>query len=182
MELRKLTWDDFQDELDRNFLKKTFTEFTGTIIDVLKNKKSPPLVRIMAATAKGILDEKILQLFTCDCARHNQMFYSNFITRNAIDVSERFVNGYATKEEHEQACNKIEFDLVRNILLKFDAHAVFYQSARWAALHIDFEFGFSKKIDFYVREDLKEYAYNAELERQVQTLIYLIEKSVGNNL
>lgn len=180
MELRKLTWNDFPNERERNFIKETFKELPGNVIDVLKYKKAPPFVRVYVATRNGIVSKKVLQLFVCDCAIHIESFYTNFAIRKAIDVSELFSKGFATEYEHKQACNNIDDDLPRKALLNFNPNAVIGFGAREAARCFDYDFSFRNKVDFDLREKIKNYLYNAELERQAKTLLYLIQDDLNS--
>ena len=67
--LHTLTWADFQKFEPCYDPQERYGHFSGTILDILKDKRIPAKDRIWAATRKGMLDDRTLRLFACKCVR-----------------------------------------------------------------------------------------------------------------
>jgi len=76
-------------------------DWEGTALDVLKAEQVPVHDRLWVVCHEGWIDDKTLRLFAVSCARQALALVDNPDPRsvNAIDVSERYANGKATKEE-----------------------------------------------------------------------------------
>ena len=102
-QLRTLTWSDFdQTELCYSPQEK-YGDFSGTILDLLKDERIPNVEKIWAFTREGVMDDKTLRLFAVRCARQVQHYMKDQRSINALDVAEKYANGLATAEELEIA-------------------------------------------------------------------------------
>lgn len=108
-QLRTLTWADFKPFDPCYDPKERYGDFSGTILDILKDKRIPAKDRIWAATCKGVLDDKTLRLFACKCVREVWHLLTDERSRKAVEVAERYAVGDATDEElveaHGAACD-----------------------------------------------------------------------------
>ena len=80
-------------------------EWTGTALDVLKAEQVPAEDRLWIVCHDGWLDDRTLRLFAVWCARKSLSLIDNPDPRSvtACDISERYANGEATKEEFRTA-------------------------------------------------------------------------------
>ena len=62
-------------------------------------EKLPPSYLIWTATRPNVLSEKELRLFAVFCCREAWHLLVDERSRNAVEVTERFANGQASKEE-----------------------------------------------------------------------------------
>ena len=98
-QLRTLTWDDFKPFDPCYDPKERYGDFSGTILDILKDHRIPAKDRIWAATCKGVLDDKTLRLFACKCVREVWHLLNDERSRKAVEVAELYAVGEATDEE-----------------------------------------------------------------------------------
>ena len=61
--------------------------------------KLQPEWLIWVATRNGVLNDRTSRLFACWCVRQVWHLLSDERSKNAVEVSERFANGEATREE-----------------------------------------------------------------------------------
>ena len=101
--LRTLTWDDFKPFDPCYDPKERYGDFSGTILDILKDHRIQAKDRIWAATCKGVLDDKTLRLFACKCVREVWHLLTDERSRKAVEVAERYAVGDATDEELDAA-------------------------------------------------------------------------------
>ena len=101
--LHTLTWADFQKFEPCYDPQERYGDFSGTILDILKDKRIPAKDRIWAATCKGVLDDKTLRLFACKCVREVWHLLTDERSRKAVEVAERYAVGDATDEELDAA-------------------------------------------------------------------------------
>ena len=66
--LHTLTWADFKKFEPCYDPQERYGDFSGTILDILKDKRIPAKDRIWAAARKGMLDDRTLRLFACKAA------------------------------------------------------------------------------------------------------------------
>ena len=98
-QLKTLTWSDFdQTELCYSPQEK-YGDFSGNILDILKDKRISNVHKIWLFTREGIIDNKTLRLFAVRCARQVQYLMKDQRSINALDVAERYANRQATDEE-----------------------------------------------------------------------------------
>ena len=97
--LHTLTWDDFKPFDPCYDPKERYGDFSGTILDILKDHRIPAKDRIWAATCKGVLDDKTLRLFACKCVREVWHLLTDERSRKAVEVAELYAVGEATDEE-----------------------------------------------------------------------------------
>jgi hypothetical protein len=103
MNLRNLTWSDFDQFKPCYDPTEAYGDFNGTIIDVLKDKRIPTVDRIWAFTCKDMVTDKVHRLFAVACARSVQHLLTDEQSIKAIDLAERYANGEATDDELEAA-------------------------------------------------------------------------------
>ena len=101
--LHTLTWADFKKFEPCYDPQERYGHFSGTILDILKDKRIPAKDRIWAATRKGILDDRTLRLFACKCVREVWHLLTDKRSRKAVEVAERYAVGEATSEELDAA-------------------------------------------------------------------------------
>ena len=101
--LHTLTWDDFKPFDPCYDPKERYGDFSGTILDILKDHRIPAKDRIWAATCNGVLDDKTLRLFACKCVREVWHLLTDERSRKAVEVAERYAVGDATDEELDAA-------------------------------------------------------------------------------
>lgn len=68
----------------------------------------------MLASLQGEASERQLRLFACACCRRVWSFLDHEISRNAVEIAERFADGLASAEElqaAERAASKVALDL-----------------------------------------------------------------------
>ena len=97
--LHTLTWADFKKFEPCYDPQERYGDFSGTILDILKDKRIPAKDRIWAATRKGILDDRTLRLFACKCVREVWHLLTDKRSRKAVEVAELYAVGEATDEE-----------------------------------------------------------------------------------
>ena len=97
--LHTLTWADFQKFEPCYDPQERYGHFSGTILDILKDKRIPAKDRIWAATRKGMLDDRTLRLFACKCVREVWHLLTDERSRKAVEVAELYAVGEATDEE-----------------------------------------------------------------------------------
>ena len=97
--LHTLTWADFKKFEPCYDPQERYGDFSGTILDILKDKRIPAKDRIWAATRKGMLDDRTLRLFSCKCVREVWHLLTDERSRKAVEVAERYAVGEATDEE-----------------------------------------------------------------------------------
>jgi hypothetical protein len=102
-QLRALTWYDFKEFEPCYDPQEKYGDFSGTILDILKDKRIPAKDRIWAATRKGMLDDRTLRLFACKCVREVWHLLTDKRSRKAVEVAERYAVGEATSEELDAA-------------------------------------------------------------------------------
>ena len=98
-QLRVLTWWDFESFNPCYDPQERYGDFSGTIIDILKDERIPAKDRIWAATRRGILDDRTLRLFACKCLREVWHLLTDERSRKAVEVAELYAVGEATDEE-----------------------------------------------------------------------------------
>ena len=98
-QLRVLTWWDFESFNPCYDPQERYGDFSGTIIDILKDERIPAKDRIWAATRKGMLDDRTLRLFACKCVREVWHLLTDERSRKAVEVAELYAVGEATDEE-----------------------------------------------------------------------------------
>ena len=101
--LHTLTWADFQKFEPCYDPQERYGDFSGTILDILKDHRIPAKDRIWAATYNGVLDDKTLRLFACKCVREVWHLLTDERSRKAVEVAERYAVGDATDEELDAA-------------------------------------------------------------------------------
>jgi len=101
--LHTLTWADFKKFEPCYDPQERYGHFSGTILDILKDKRIPAKDRIWAATRKGMLDDRTLRLFACKCVREVWHLLTDKRSRKAVEVAERYAVGEATSEELDAA-------------------------------------------------------------------------------
>jgi len=97
--LHTLTWADFQKFEPCYDPQERYGHFSGTILDILKDKRIPAKDRIWAATRKGMLDDRTLRLFACKCVREVWHLLTDERSCKAVEVAELYAVGEATDEE-----------------------------------------------------------------------------------
>ena len=97
--LHTLTWADFKKFEPCYDPQERYGDFSGTILDILKDKRIPAKDRIWAATRKGMLDDRTLRLFACKCVREVWHLLTDERSRKAVEVAELYAVGEATDEE-----------------------------------------------------------------------------------
>ena len=97
--LHTLTWADFKKFEPCYDPQERYGDFSGTILDILKDKRIPAKDSIWAATRKGMLDDRTLRLFTCKCVREVWHLLTDERSRKAVEVAELYAVGEATDEE-----------------------------------------------------------------------------------
>jgi hypothetical protein len=98
-QLKTLTWSDFDQHEPCYSPQERYGDFSGTILDILKDERIPYQDKSWAFTRKGIMDDKTLRLFAVKCARQVQHLMKDQRSINALDVAERYANGLANDEE-----------------------------------------------------------------------------------
>ena len=101
--LHTLTWADFKKFEPCYDPQERYGDFSGTILDILKDKRIPAKDRIWAATRKGMLDDRTLRLFACKCVREVWHLLTDERSRKAVEVAELYAVGEATDEELDAA-------------------------------------------------------------------------------
>lgn len=99
MKLKTITWDFFSKHNPCYDPQDSYGDFSGTILDILKDERIPNNDKIWAVTRDGVLDDKTLRLFACACAREVWHLFKDERSLKAIEVIERYANGMATEEE-----------------------------------------------------------------------------------
>lgn len=102
-QLRTLTWADYEQYSPCYNPAERYGEFTGSIIDILKDDRIPDDDKIWAFTREGIVDDRTLRLFACRCVREVWHLLTDERSRNAVEVAERYADGLATDEDLEVA-------------------------------------------------------------------------------
>ena len=74
----------------------------ATIEEIWLRDDLKPVWRIWIATREGMVSDRILRKFACACVRQVWHLLTDELSRNAVEVAERFADGNATKEELEQ--------------------------------------------------------------------------------
>ena len=103
LQLKNLTWSDFDHHEPCYSPKERYGDFTGTILDLLKDERIPDDDKIWAFTREGIIDDRTLRLFAVRCARRVQHLMKDQRSINALDVAENYANGLASDEDLEAA-------------------------------------------------------------------------------
>ena len=130
-QLKTLTWSDFDQHDPCYSPQEKYGDFTGTILDLLKDERIPNIDKIWAFTRKGIMDDKTLRLFAVRCARLAQHLMKDQRSINALDVAERYANGLATAEELEiarvEAWAAVEAAWEKQVQIAIDLINEFYE-------------------------------------------------------
>ena len=154
--LHTLTWADFKKFEPCYDPQERYGDFSGTILDILKDKRIPAKDRIWAATRKGMLDDRTLRLFTCKCVREVWHLLTDERSRKAVEVAELYAVGEATDEELA-AARAAARDAA--MAAAWDAAWAAAMAATWAA----------------ARAATWAAARDAAMDKQIMILIQLIE-------
>ena len=79
------------------------TDWQGTALDIIKNQVIPWEDRLWVVCREEIVYAKTLRLFAVFCARQVEHLLTDELSKNAIDVAERYAYGKATYEELREA-------------------------------------------------------------------------------
>lgn len=82
-----------------DLIKYLDENWSGTIIDILKDERIPAPDRLWTALRTEFVSERTMRLFAVWCARQVQHLRTDPRSLNALEVSERFANGQASTEE-----------------------------------------------------------------------------------
>ena len=74
-------------------------DWTGTVLDVLGLECVSVADRFWVILRSDFLSEKLMRLFAVWCARQVEHLMEDQISKDALNVAERFANGQATLEE-----------------------------------------------------------------------------------
>ena len=99
LQLKSLNWSDFDQHKPCYSPQERYGDFSGTILDILKDERVPDDEKIWAFTREGIMDDRTLRLFAVGCARKVQHLMADQRSINALDVAERYANGLASDED-----------------------------------------------------------------------------------
>lgn len=124
--LSTLTWSDFDQHNPCYSPQEKYGDFSGTILDILRDERIPDNDKIWAATCKGILPDYVNRKFATQCCRQIWHLLTDERSCNAVEVAERFNEGEASQEELD-AARDAAWDAARDAAR--DAAA----AAAWAA-------------------------------------------------
>lgn len=82
-----LTWPDFKKYKPCYNPQGRYGDFSGTILDILKDQRIPAGDRIWAATRSGIIDYTILQSFVLCCEAEIGHIYTNSYLLKAVELA-----------------------------------------------------------------------------------------------
>ena len=99
LQLKSLNWSDFDQHKPCYSPQERYGDFSGTILDILKDERVPDDEKIWAFTREGIMDDRTLRLFAVGCARKVQHLMADQRSINALGVAEDYANGLASDEE-----------------------------------------------------------------------------------
>jgi hypothetical protein len=74
-------------------------DWTGTVLDIVKNDDVPWDDRLWVVMREDLLSDRLMRMFAVWCARQVQHLITDERSLKALEVAERFANGLATKEE-----------------------------------------------------------------------------------
>ena len=160
MNLKQLTWSDFKKFEPCYDPQEKYGDFSGTILDILKDERIPPEDRLWAATREGILDDKTLRLFACACVREIWHLLTDERSRKAVEVAEAYAEGKATDEELAAA---------------WDAAMAAARAAAWAAARAAAWYAAMAAAWTAAGAAAGDAAGDAAGERQVEILTQMIE-------
>jgi len=158
--LHTLTWADFQKFEPCYDPQERYGHFSGTILDILKDKRIPAKDRIWAATRKGMLDDRTLRLFACKCVREVWHLLTDERSCKAVEVAELYAVGEATDEE--LAAARAAAVAAAVAAARAAAVAAAWAAARAAAWDV-------------ARAAAWDVAWDAARDKQIMILIQLIE-------
>lgn len=101
-----LTWEDFAPYKPCYNPAERYGEWSGTMLDLLDRKDIPVDDRVWALTtgvAWDVSPEKNLRLFACKCVREIWELLTDYRSRNAVEVAEKFAKGEAASEDLKAA-------------------------------------------------------------------------------
>ena len=88
--------------------------WSGTALEILKHEAIPAKDKLWVVLRESIIDDKTLRLFAVWCCRQVQHLMLDPRSIAAVDVTERFALGEATKEEMDAAWDAA-WDAARDI-------------------------------------------------------------------
>ena len=158
--LHTLTWADFKKFEPCYDPQERYGDFSGTILDILKDKRIPAKDSIWAATRKGMLDDRTLRLFACKCVREVWHLLTDERSRKAVEVAELYAVGEATDEELAAARDAA---MAATWAAARDATRDAAMAATWAATMAA------------TRAAARDATWDAARDKQIMILIQLIE-------
>lgn len=98
--LPRFTYNDILEWKLPLYMAVYFPEtWTGTVLDILDDKRIPFDDRLWVILRPELISERTMRLFAVWCIRQVQHLMTDQRSIAVIDVSERYANGKATREE-----------------------------------------------------------------------------------